>query len=136
MADGRQTGIKRKLPRWVIAAVSTALIVALLAVYAFLTLPGVVKPNEVTITGTVAASGVNLEKITFTNTACGTRNVADILVSGENSGAYAISLDNGYSYNVSISWNDSGSLLHESDIGGLVLDTFDRSMVRDWTLQP
>ena len=136
MADARQKSVNGKRPRWVIAAISTAFIIALLAVYAFLTTPGGSKPSEVTITGTVTASGVNLDKITFTNTPCGTKNVADISASGENSGAYAISLDNGYSYNVSISWNNSGSVMYESEIGKLVLDTFDKSIVRDWTVQP
>jgi len=136
MADTRQTGIKRERRRLIIAVLSSAIIIALLAVYAFLTTPGIFKPSEVAITGTVTASGVALDKITFTNTGCGTENVANISSIGENSGVYTISLDNGYSYDVSIAWNNGESIVNEAEMGKLFLDTFDKSIVKDWAVQP
>ena len=136
MKNTHQIGFKRKLPRWLIAALSSALIIALLAVYAFLTVPGILKPSEVTITGTITASGIALDKITFTNTNCGTKNVANISSMGENSGVYAISVGNGYSYDVSIAWNNSENIVKETEMGNLFLDTFDEAMVKDWSVQP
>jgi hypothetical protein len=77
-----------------------------------------------------------LEEITFTNTACGTENVASLLSVGEDSGMYTIALENGSSYNVSISWNRVGNLVSVSDMGSLVLDSLESSMQKDWLVQP
>ena len=135
MSVPRQAG-KKNRPEWVLPAISTAVIMALLVVYLVLTTPGFFKPSEITITGTITASSVNLEKITFTNTNCGTKNVANISSVAENSGVYSISLDNGYSYNVSIAWINDEDTINELEMDQLILDTFDKSMVRDWTVQP
>ena len=121
--------------RGILAVASTTLIIALLAAYAVFT-PGLFKPSEVTITGTVTAPGVILNKIAFTNTGCGTRNEAVIFSIGETSGTYTISLDNDYSYNVSIAWTNNKGTLGEAEIGTLVLDSFNQSLVRDWVVQP
>lgn len=121
--------------RAILAVVSTALIIALLAAYAVFT-PGLFKPSEVTITGTVTAPGVILNKIAFTNTGCGTRNEAVISSIGETSGTYTISLNNDYSYNVSIAWTNNEGTLVEAEIGTLILDSFNQSLVRDWVVQP
>jgi len=136
MADTHQTVAKREHRRLIIAVFSSAMIIALLCVYAFLAAPGMFKPTEVTITGTITASGVALDKITFTNTGCGTRNEANISVIGENSGVYTIALDNGYSYNVSITWKNSGTTVNETEMGKLVVDTFAGSIEKDWIVQP
>ncbi len=136
LTNTSQTDIKRKIPKWMIATLSSAIIIALLAVYAFLTAPGILKPDEVIITGTISASGIALDKITFTNTKCGTKNVANISSTGDNSGIYSISLDNGYSYNVSITWNNSETLLNQKEMGELFLDTFEKTIVKDWSVQP
>lgn len=133
MALIRQIDTEKK--RAILAVASTILIIALLAAYAVLT-PGLFKPSEVKITGTVTAPGVVLNKIAFTNTGCGTRNEAVISSIGETSGTYAISLDNEYSYNVSIVWNNREGALVEAEIGTLVLDSSNQSLVRDWIVQP
>ena len=46
------------------------------------------------------------------------------------------SLDNGYTYNVSIAYSNPEGTAAETEIGNLVLDTPEKSLVRDWTLQP
>ena len=136
MADPRQTARTKKRPKWVLAAISTVVIIALLAAYAYLTTPGFFKPSEITITGTITSSSVSLDTITFTNTNCGTKNVANISAVGENSGVYSISLGNGYTYDVSIAWINDGDTINEVEMGKLILDTFDKSIVKDWTVQP
>lgn len=127
--------LKRKKSRLIIAVLSSVLIIALLVVYVFLTSPEMFKPREVTITGTITASEIALDKITFTNTGCGTIHEANISPSGDNSGFYTISLDNGYSYNVSIAWN-SGTIVNEAKVGVLLVDTLSASIEKDWIVQP
>ncbi len=133
MALMRQIDSKKK--RAILAVASTILIIALLSVYAVF-YPGLLKPGEVTVTGTVTAPGVILNRIAFTNIGCGTRNEAVISSIGETSGTYTTSLDNEYSYNVSIVWNSSEGALVEAEVGILVLDSFNQSLVRDWVFQP
>ena len=135
MTNTNQSNTKRKKSRLTIAVLSSALIIALLSVYGFLTSPGLFKPSEVTVTGTITASEITLEKITFTNTVCGTKNEANISSLGDNSGVYTVSLENGYSYNVSIAWKSSGTVINETGMGKLVVDTFDTSIEKDWILQ-
>ncbi len=129
------TAPKRKIPKWLIAASVSAVLIALAATYAYVSDPALRKPTEVIVTGKVQFSGANLEKITFTNTACGTKNVAEIL-STEAPGKYEIILKNSYSYNVSITWNSGGNVSNQTDMKQLVLDTFEKSIVRDWAIQP
>ena len=99
-------------------------------------MPEMFKPREVTITGTITASGVTLEKITFVNTGCGTISEANISYEGDNLGSYTISLNNKYSYNVTITWRDSGTKLNETEMGTLVVDTFSDSFEKNWVVQP
>ena len=134
MALIRQIYTEKK--RAILAGASTILIIASLAAYAVFFNPELFKPSEVTITGTVTAPGVILNKIAFTNTGCGTRNEAVISSIGETSGTYSISLGNEYFYNVSIVWNNREGTLVEAEIGTLFLDSFNKSLVRDWVVQP
>jgi len=127
--------INNERNRAILAVASSILIIALLAVYAIFT-PGVFKPRTVTITGTITAPNVILNKIAFTNTGCGTRNEAVISSNGDTSVTYTISLDNEYSYNVSIVWNNREGSLVETEIGKIVLNSYNQSLVRDWVVQP
>ncbi|TRO53936.1 hypothetical protein E2P63_01935 [Candidatus Bathyarchaeota archaeon] len=127
--------IDNEKKRAILAIASSMLIIASIVLYAVFT-PGLLKPSEVTITGTVTAQGLILNKIAFTNTGCGTRKEAVISSNGGTSGTYKISLDNEYYYNVSIVWNNREGALVETEIDVLVLDSFIQSLVRDWVFQP
>lgn len=120
----------------IIALLSSVIIIALLAAYAFFITPEIFKPREVTITGTIKASGVALDKITFINTGCGTKSEANVSFIGENLWGYTILLENEYSYNVTIAWNNSGTNLNELEIGKLVVDTSADLVEKDWIVQP
>ena len=122
----------QKNRRWIVLAVSTAIIVALLAAYAFFGNPDIFKPTEIEITGTVTAAGATADTIAFTNTACGTRNEAQISTSG----TYEISLENEFTYNVSVAYTDSGGTNAEKAAGTLVLDSTEKTLTRNWTIQP
>ncbi len=121
--------------RAVAAVASATVIFALLAAYAVFVNPGF-KPDRVTVTGTINAPGVTVDKIVFTNMGCGTRTEATVAPGGEATGTYTVSLDNEYSYNVTAAWNDGGGGLVEAAIGTLLLDTPHESVVKDWTIQP
>ena len=126
--------IDNQKKRAILAVASSMLIIASIAVYAVFT-PGLFKPSKVTITGAVTTPGVILNKIAFTNTGCGTRNEAVISSIGANSGTYTISLDNEYSYNVSIAWNN-GTIVNEMEVGVVLVETFDESIEKNWVVQP
>jgi hypothetical protein len=136
MAKNQQTTARKEKSRLIIAIVSSAIIIALLTVYAYFSLPGMFKPRTVTVTGAITASGVTLEKITFVNTGCGTISEANIVYAGDNVGSYTILLNNNYSYNVTITWRDSGTKLNQTEIGTLVVDTFSDSFEKNWVVQP
>jgi hypothetical protein len=123
---------KKSRPKWVVATISSAVVIAILVVYFVLTSPGVLKPSEVALAGAVTVgTGSIPEKITFTNTQCGTTFAAG--VSGEgNFGAYSIILPNGYSYNVTITLKSGGLIGEDVDAGTLNLDTFEASITRNW----
>ena len=135
MVIKRQTG-EQKHPRWITVLFSTGIIVALLAAYAFLATPELFKPGEVTVTGTVTAPGVTLTKIIFVNTGCGTRTEAALSLTGEDSAAYEATLDNDYTYNVSVAYRNLEGETLETQIGKLTLDTQEKSTVRNWAIQP
>lgn len=134
--EANQHKNKRKNSRLILAVFFSVIIIVLLSVYAVLTIPEMFKPSEVTVTGTITASGVTLDSITFTNTGCGTKNEAKISTMDENSGIYTISLLNDYSYNVSIAWGNSGTSLNETEMGEFQVDTFDNTIVKDWSVKP
>ena len=134
MASTRQIGVEKN--RAIMTAISTAVIIALLAAYAFIVTPEVFKPSMVTIKGTVMAPGVTLNKIAFTKTGSGARDESGLFEIGGIKGKYWTALDNGYAYNVSISWRNERGEVVEAEIGTLVLDTFNESLVRDWVFQP
>jgi len=136
MANNHQTSAKRKQSRLIIAVFSSAIIIALLAVYAYFASPEIFKPRTVTVTGAITAPGVTLEKIAFVNTGCGTISEANILSAGDDLGSYTISLDNKYSYNVTITWSDVGAKLNEAEMGTVVVDTFSDSFEKDWVVRP
>jgi hypothetical protein len=136
MAKNQQTTARKEKSRLIIAIVSSAIIIALLTVYAYFSLPGMFKPRTVTVTGAITASGVTLEKITFVNTGCGTISEANILYVEDNLGSYTISVGNEYSYDVTITWGDGGTKLNEAEMGILVVDTFSDSFEKDWVVQP
>lgn len=136
MANNHQNNAKRRNSKLIIAVFSSAIIIALLTVYAYFTMPETFKPGKVTITGTITASGVTLEKITFVNTGCGTITETSILHAGDDLGSYTISLNNAYSYNVTITWSNDGTKLNKAEMGTLVVDTFSDSFEKDWVVQP
>ena len=136
MANSHQNSAKGKNSRLIITVLSSVIIIALLAVYAYFAMPEMFKPREVTITGTITASDITLEKITFVNTGCGTISEANILSAGDNLGSYTISLNNEYSYNVTITWSDGGTTLNEAEMGTLDVDTFTHSFEKDWVVRP
>jgi hypothetical protein len=135
MAITRQDGEQEHL-RWVMVLVSTGTVVALLAAYAFLVTPEIFYPGEVTVTGTVTAPGVTLSKIVFVNTGCGTRTEVALSSTGESSAAYTATLDNDYTYNVSVAYSNVEGEAFETQIGKLTLDTPEKSITRDWAIQP
>ena len=126
-----RNNIEKRYPRWILVTISTVILVVLLSAFAFFATPEIFKPGEVTITGTVSAPDISLNRIVFTNTGCGTKSEAEIA-----SGKYAISLDNQYSYNVSIVWTNGEGAMLEAQIATLILDTSNKSLVRDWVFQP
>ena len=116
-------------------AVVIAVIVAVVAVaiYVIVQTPGFVKPKDVTLTGTVTTTGTGTtpEKITFTSMRDGKTYVA--AVSGGNPGTYTITLPNGDSYKVTITWKILGLLTGgTADAGTLNLDTFETSIEKNW----
>ena len=116
-------------------AVVIAVIVAVVAVaiYVIVQTPGFVKPKDVTLTGTVTTTGTGTtpEKITFTSMRDGKTYVA--AVSGGNPGTYTITLPNGDSYKVAITWKILGLLTGgTADAGTLNLDTFETSIEKNW----
>lgn len=136
MANNHQNSAKKINSKLVIAVFSSAIIIALLTVYAYVTMPETFKPRQVKITGTITASGITLEKIVFVNTGCGTTSEANILYAGDNLGSYTISINNEYSYNVTITWRDGGTKLNQAEMGTLFVDSFSDSFEKDWVVQP
>jgi hypothetical protein len=135
MAITHQTG-EEKRPRRILAIASTGIVVVLLAAYAFLATPETFYPDEVTVTGTVTAPGVTLSKIVFVNTGCGTRTEVALSSTGGSSAAYTATLDNDYTYNVSVAYSNVEGEAFETQIGKLTLDTPEKSITRDWAIQP
>lgn len=116
-----------------IVAVVGVVIVALVLIYVLSQTPGIGKPKEVTLTGTVTTTGTGTspERITFTSNRDGRSYVA--AVSGGNPGSYTISLPNGDTYAVTITWKFLGLITGGSaDAGTLNLDTSEGTLVKNW----
>jgi hypothetical protein len=129
MAATQKTNPAKK--RAIAATLTTVIVIILIAAFAYLTLPQILKPGEVNVTGTITTQNATIEKLAFTNTACGSRYEATLSFVGENSWKYAISLENEYSYNISLTLNNQSA---EVEIGMLVLDSDDKTLTRDWAL--
>ena len=90
---------------------------------------GIVKPKEVTLTGTVTTTGTGTspEKITFKSLSDGQTYVANA-----NGGTYSITLPNSDSYGVTITWKFLGITGGTADAGTLNLDSTEASITRNW----
>jgi len=132
MAFTRRLGAGEKYPRLILVAVSTGVIVVLLAAYAFLATPELSMPNEVTVTGTVTVPGATPSKIVFINRGCGERTEAAIFATG----TYSATLDNQYSYNVTITYKTHDGATAEKAAGTLVLESHSATLSKDWVIQP
>jgi hypothetical protein len=118
--------------KWIVALVIIIVIIAG-GIYILSQTPGFGKPKEVTLTGTVTTTGTGTtpEKITFTSVRDETIYVA--AVTGGNPGTYSISLPNGDSYSVKITWKILGLVTGgDADAGTLNLDTFEESIEKNW----
>ena len=105
----------------------------MISIYLLFQTPGIGKPKEVTLTGTVTTTGLGTspEKITFTCNRDGMTYVT--AVSGGNPGTYSIDLPNGDSYSVKITWQVLGLVTGgDADAGTLNLDCDDDSLVKNW----
>jgi len=120
--------------KWTVPTIIIVIVVVALAIYFIVQTPGFIKPKEVTLTGTVTTTGTGTtpEKITFTSMRDGKTYVA-VVVGGGNPGTYTISLPNGDSYKVTITWKILGLLTGgTADAGTLNLDTFETSIEKNW----
>jgi hypothetical protein len=122
----------RGRPKWISPTILIVVLITVLTIYFIWSTPGIIKPNEVTLTGTVTTTGTltTPEKITFTCERSENTFVAS--VSGGNPGTYTITLPNGNSYKVSITWKFLGATGGNADAGTLNLDTFETSIVQNW----
>ena len=123
----------KRRSKWIVPAIIVGIIVVALAVYVIFGTLGIIKPKDVTLTGTVTTTGTNTypEKITFTSIRDSKTYVAAVS-GGGNPGAYSIILPNGDSYKVSITWKFLGITFGTGDAGTLNLDTFEKSIERNW----
>lgn len=96
---------------------------------------GIIKPKEVTLTGTVTTTGTgtNPEKITFTSMSNNKDYVA-ACTGGGNPAPYSITLPNGDSYKVTITWKTLFGLITggNADAGTLNLDSSQSSITENW----
>jgi len=118
----------------VIAVVVIVIIVGVAIYYIYNTV-GIIKPSQVTLTGTITTTGANTrpEKITFTSVKTGYTYVATAS-GGGNPATYTITLPNGDTYTVSIHWvNTILSIISgDADAGTLNLNTFQSSITENW----
>lgn len=120
--------------KWIAAAVIIVIVIAMVSIYILSQTPGIGKPKEVTLTGTVTTTGTGTspEKITFTCNRDGMTYVTAVY--GGNPGTYTISLPNGDSYSVKITWKILGIITGgDADAGTLNLDTFEESIEKNWS---
>jgi hypothetical protein len=107
--------------------IAVGVIIAVIAIY-FLFMVAT-KPKEVLVSGTVTTTGTGTspQMVTFTSMRNGKTYVANA-----NGGSYSISLPNGDSYSVTITWKFLGITGGNADAGTLNLDTTETSITRNW----
>ena len=94
---------------------------------------GTIKPKDVTVSGTVMTMGIHTtpEKITFTSLS--DKEDYTSACNGGNPSSYSISVPNGQSYNITITWKyvrlTTGGT---ADAGTLYLDETQSSITRNW----
>jgi len=111
-------------------AAGVVIIAIIIAVAVTTTVPGIVKPKIVTLTGTVTTTGTGTipEKITFISYKTGNTYVAAVY-----DHSYSIQLPNGETYNVKITYKFLGLVtVGEADAGTLDLDSSEPFIVRNW----
>jgi hypothetical protein len=131
MANTSKIPAERESTKWIVVAVSTTIIIALLAAFAFFATPEVFKPDKVTVSGAISAPSVTPIEIVFINNGCGTRSEAEII-----SGKYIVTLENGYSYNVSLTLRNPSGVQIEAQIATFSVDISNETLVRNWEFQP
>jgi hypothetical protein len=117
--------------RWRLPLILIAAIVSGIAGYAIYDSFIVPSPSSVTLIGSVSsATGLKVpELIIFTNLSSGSSY--ESYVSGGMSGTYAVTLPNGYSYKVTVTWalkGGGGSV----DLGTLDLNSREAAITRNW----
>jgi len=114
--------------------VSLAVFVLFIGIWYFGTYGvGSIKPKDVTVAGTVTTLGIHTtpEKITFTSLSNKVDYPSDCNVG--NPSYYSISVPNGQSYNVTITWKYVGLTNGGTvDAGTLNLDETQSSITRNW----
>ena len=117
----------------VVGIVIIAIVVVVGLYYAFTT-PGIIKPNEVMLTGSVTTTGTGTTplQIKFTSINDNTDFYQINCVGGGNPASYTINLPNQRSYRVTITWRGLLFNTGDTDVGRLDLDTFDTSLTHDW----
>lgn len=92
------------------------------------------KPATVTVSGSVTTTGTltNPEKITFTSETTGNTYVASCS-GGMNPASYSISLPNGDTYTVTITWKALGVTGGNANAGTLNLNTFNSNLEENWS---
>jgi len=93
---------------------------------------GILKPKDVTLTGTVTTTGTGTtpQKITFTNLSNQEAYVA--ACNGGNPSSYSITLPNGNNYSVIITWKFLGVTGGNATAGTLNLDSSSSTMIENW----
>ncbi len=118
----------RNLAIGLILAIIVIVIVVAMAVPG--SVPGISKPSQVVLSGTVTTTGTGTspEKITFTSETTGNNYVADA-----NGGTYSVTLPNQDTYSVSITWKFLGITGGTADAGTLNLDSASATMTENWS---
>lgn len=131
--SGKKKSANRKIA--IVIGVIVIVIIAGIALYYLYNTVGFIKPSEVTLTGTVTTTGANTrpEKITFTSSTTGNTYVATAS-GGGNPATYTITLPNGDTYTVTITWVNTilGIIGGNANAGTLNLNTFQSSITENW----
>jgi len=125
---GEKKGTKRNIVAIAIGVI-VIVIVAGVALYFIFNTVGIGKPKDVLVVGfvTTARSATTPETITFTSLRNG-----ETYVASATGGTYAITLPNGDSYSVTITWESHGVTGGTANAGTLNLDTTQSSITENW----